>query len=186
MDFLIENHNLYTRNQSKLQLLEKILPVYVLRENEIKQDFWHKNCKILLVEHSPLEFQAKNLGKNTASCNFEVWTENQLETNLPKFLTAHSCSFIKNSQTTFKKTSTDGSNTDTETCSLYPVHPKFTNFIRYKSISSTMDQPNIKSGQVVIADVQTSGKGRKNNSWISPLGACYFTFYLDLPKNFAI
>ena len=61
-------------------------------------------------------------------------------------------------------------------------HPLFDEVIHYKKVGSTMNEANrlIKSQQIagnflLIADKQTSGIGRKGNSWFSPNGGIWLT-----------
>ncbi len=54
----------------------------------------------------------------------------------------------------------------------------------FKSISSTniyakqIAEKGIKEGVVVIADIQTHGRGRKNRAWLSPFGGLWFSVIL--------
>jgi len=54
----------------------------------------------------------------------------------------------------------------------------------FKSISSTnlftkkLAEDGIGEGVVVVADVQTSGRGRKNRTWLSPYGGLWFSVIL--------
>ena len=54
----------------------------------------------------------------------------------------------------------------------------------FKSISSTniyakqLADKGIKEGVVVVADIQTHGRGRKNRAWLSPFGGLWFSVIL--------
>jgi len=64
----------------------------------------------------------------------------------------------------------------------------------FKSISSTnlfakqIIDNNAKEGTVVISDVQTSGRGRKNRAWSSPEGGLWFSviLYPHIPPQHAM
>ena len=63
------------------------------------------------------------------------------------------------------------------------------NIIHADLITSTMDLTTgelLKSGLVVIADRQTSGKGRGANKWLSPNGCAMFSLQLDLSLSSGI
>ena len=65
------------------------------------------------------------------------------------------------------------------------------NLYYFKSIDSTnlfakkLVKEGIEEGVVVIADVQTSGRGRKNRTWSSPKGGLWFSvvLYPDTPPQ---
>ena len=54
----------------------------------------------------------------------------------------------------------------------------------FKSISSTniyakqIADKGIKEGVVIVADIQTHGRGRKNRAWLSPFGGLWFSVVL--------
>ena len=63
------------------------------------------------------------------------------------------------------------------------------NIIHVDLITSTMDLTTgelLESGIVVIADRQTSGKGRGPNKWLSPKGCAMFSLQLDLSLSSGI
>ena len=66
------------------------------------------------------------------------------------------------------------------------------NFFYYKSLDSTntLAKQKIKKchapeGTIIVANVQTSGKGRKNRTWYSPEGGLWFSviLYPDIPPQ---
>lgn len=68
------------------------------------------------------------------------------------------------------------------------------NFIlSFRKVTSTMDishrlaQKGYSNGTIIIADIQTSGRGRLGRKWLSPLGGLWFSFILypdeELFKN---
>ncbi len=65
---------------------------------------------------------------------------------------------------------------------------KYLRVIHLKNVDSTNNYTlnlavgGVREITVVYADSQTNGKGRRNNSWVSPCGGLYISFLLR-PKN---
>jgi len=74
-----------------------------------------------------------------------------------------------------------------------PINTKIigNNVIHYKTIPSTnmlarqLAQKGVKEGTVIIAEMQTAGKGRKDRKWLSPPGGLWFSviLYPSLPPE---
>jgi BirA family biotin operon repressor/biotin-[acetyl-CoA-carboxylase] ligase len=64
----------------------------------------------------------------------------------------------------------------------------------FKTLESTnlfakdLINKNVEEGSIVIADIQTKGRGRKDRSWFSPMGGLWFSIilYPDIPTQYAM
>ncbi len=61
---------------------------------------------------------------------------------------------------------------------------------RFESIDSTSDylknKEDIQEFDLAIAEIQTKGRGRRGNSWISSKGMALFSFSLKIDKNISV
>ena len=73
--------------------------------------------------------------------------------------------------------------------SLDQIEPLFSQIRLFKEIDSTNDEARraIKSGvsgiNLIIADSQTGGRGRRGRTWVSPAGGLYMSFIFPFQKD---